>query len=100
MPYFPHLQATLPRVKIAEEIFDMFLADMPLGTTNEDVANAVAPLNEALREALEAFVLDTDTANSRTTLESVYLPIPDGCFTHGGLTWQRLNDACESGRAP
>lgn len=100
MKYLPNLSATPPRVKIAEELFDMFLADMPLGTTNEDVAAAVAPLNEAIREAVEAFVLDTDATNSRSTLESVYLPIPEGCFTHGGLTWQRLKDACESGKAP
>jgi hypothetical protein len=97
MSHFPKLQAVLPQVKIAQDLFDFSYRNIP---TAAGLAEAVKPLNLALREAIEAFYQDTAKVNSRSTLESVYLPIPLGSFTHGNLSYDCLVKACETGRAP
>ena len=97
MNHFPKLQAVLPQVKIAQDLFDFSCRNIP---TADGLAEAVKPLNIALREAVEAFYQDTADVNSRSTLEYVYLPIPKGSFTLGNLGYDCLVRACETGRAP
>lgn len=97
MTHFPKLQAVLPQVKIAQDLFDFSYRNIH---TAEGLADAVKPLNLALREAIEAFYQDTAEVNSRSTLEQVYLPVPEGSFTHGKLSYECLVRACETGRAP
>lgn len=96
MNHFPKLQAVLPQVKIAQDLFDFSCRNIP---TAAGLTEAVKPLNIALRAAIDAFYQDTAGVNSRSTLESVYLPIPLGSFTHGNLNYERLVRACETGRA-
>lgn len=100
MNYLPKLQAVLPKVKDAEDAFDAFLANMPATVTNADVYAEADKLNAVLREAIEAFYQDTAAVNSRSAIEQIYLRIPEGCFTHGGLGYKSLKLACEMGRAP
>jgi hypothetical protein len=97
MNHFPTLQAMLPQVKIAQDLFDLSYRNIP---TAEGLVEAAQPLNLALQAAIEAFYQDTAGANSRSTLMSVYLPIPTGSFTHGNLSYECLVRACETGRAP
>jgi hypothetical protein len=98
--HLPKLEAILPKVKEAEAAFNTFLANMPTSTTNAEVYAEADKFNVVLREAVEAFIEDTAEVNSRSTVESVYLRIPAGCFTIGGLSYESLRWACEMGRAP
>lgn len=100
MSYLPKMHALLPKVKEAEDAFDTFLTNMPDTATNAEVYAEADKLNDVLREAVEAFIADTAAVNSRSTIESIYLRIPEGCFTIGGLSYEALRLACEMGRAP
>jgi len=98
--YLQNLQAMLPQVKEAEDAFTAWLANMPVTVTNADVYAEADKFNEVLRQAVEAFYQDTSEVNSRSTIEQIYLRIPEGCFTIGGLSYAALQRTCETGRAP
>ena len=104
MCHYPKLQALLPCVKAAEDLFDLYLNSYPLGTTLVELQMAACPLNRVLAEAVEALIQDITTnlndRGFRAPMEKAYLGFPEGCVTYGGLTHQKLLRTCTLGWVP